>query len=93
MSEQRELDDTLERLAKATEAIGPTPGFSQRVMGAVAAAGPAPMGWLDAALRSSRRIVPVALLAAALATVWAARSSGRVNESLAASYGAMELDW
>lgn len=89
MADRDELDTTLERLTKSTELLGPRAGFAARVMDALEPAAP---GFIDAALRSSRRVLPAALLVAALAAVWAVRANG-VDESLAASYGAMELDW
>lgn len=89
MVEHDDIESTLSRLTEATAALGPRPGFAARVMDAL----PMASNWLDAALRSSRRVLPVAMLAAVLATVWAAQSSNSVDASLAASYGAVELDW
>lgn len=90
MTEPGELETTLERLTRSTDAIGPGLGFAERVMSALPAPG---SSWMNVVLRSSRRVVPAALIVAVLTAVWAARSSSGVDESLAASYGSMELDW
>jgi hypothetical protein len=41
---------------------------------------------------SSRRFLPIATLAAAAAVVWAVESQTSVDDALAVTYGAMDLD-
>ena len=47
----------------------------------------------DAVLRSARAVVPMALMAAVLATGWAVRTDHAADQALASSFDVMELEW
>jgi hypothetical protein len=89
----REEDDgaRLERLGRATDAVRPSAGFNRRVMAAIEAEQPA--FWLADLPRLARRFVPVAALAAACAVVWAVQSDSALEDAMATSADAVELEW
>jgi hypothetical protein len=87
---EQNTDERFARIERATAAIRPSPGFAARVMRKIGAE--RELGWLDATWLSSRRLLPIAALAAALAVVWAVQSDKSVDDELAASYGALELE-
>ncbi len=74
-----EVDRRLGKLARATESIRARSGFAERVMLRVAAEG----GWREELVRSSRRLVPLAALAAVAAVAWAVLSASTTDEALA----------
>lgn len=74
-----EVDRRLGELARATEPIRAQSGFAQRVMLRVAAEG----GWREELVRSARRLVPLAALAAVVAVTWAVLSASTTDEALA----------
>lgn len=92
---KREVDEAMdERLAsigRRTAALRPRPGFDDRVMRAVKSS--AAPGLFEDVLRSARAMVPVAVMAAALAMGWAVRTDQAADMSLAASFDAVELEW
>jgi len=88
--EQEDTEQRLARLAGATDALRPSVGFSARVM--LAIDGEAAPSFLEAAWFSARRLVPVAAIAAALAVVWAVQVDNSVDDELATSYAAVELE-
>lgn len=90
MIEQEDIEQRLSRLAGATEALRPSAGFSARVMLAIEAE--AAPGFFEATWFSARRLLPVAAVAAALAVVWAVQVDGSVDDELATSYAAVELE-
>lgn len=90
MIEQKDIEQRLSRLARATDAVQPSAGFSARVMLAIDAQ--AAPSFFEATWFSARRLVPVAAIAAALAVVWAVQIDGAVDDELAASYAAVELE-
>ena len=90
MTDLEDIDQRLARLARKTEALRPSAGFSARVMSAVAAEA-APSFWENAWF-SSRRLVPVAAIAAALSVVWAVQVDRSVDDELATSYASVELE-
>ena len=90
MADQNDIDARLAALAGATEPLRPRTGFSARVMAAVAAE---PSSILDDLWRPSRRLIPLAAMAALAAVVWAVQIEGTVNEAMAVSYGAVEASW
>jgi len=90
VNEQEDIEQRLSRLAGATEALRPSAGFSARVMLAIEAE--AAPSFLEATWFSARRLVPVAAIAAALAVVWAVQVDGSVDDALASSYAAVELE-
>ena len=87
---EEDVEARLARLSRETEALGPSPGFNARVMAAIDREEPA--GFIDALWASSRRLLPIAALAAAVAVVWAVQSSGTVDDALAITYGSVDLD-
>lgn len=90
MNEQEDIEQRLSRLAGATEGLRPSAGFSARVMLSIEAE--AAPTFLEATWFSARRLVPVAAIAAALAVVWAVQVDGSVDDALASSYAAVELE-
>jgi hypothetical protein len=88
--EQEDIEQRLARLAGATGAVRPSAGFSARVMLAIDTE--AAPSFLEAAWFSARRLVPVAAIAAALAVVWAVQVDNSVDDELATSYAAVELE-
>jgi hypothetical protein len=87
---EEDVEARLARLARETEALGPSVGFNAKVMAAIDREEPA--GFIDALWTSSRRLLPIAAVAAALAVAWAAQSSGTVDDALAVSYGSVDFD-
>jgi len=90
VNEPEDIEQRLLRLSGATEALRPSAGFSARVMLAIEAE--AAPSFLEATWFSARRLVPVAAIAAALAVVWAVQVDGYVDDELATSYAAVELE-
>jgi hypothetical protein len=90
-NEDSDIEQHLSRLARETRGIGPRPNFNLRVMDAVAAE--AGTGFLDGLWSSSRRFLPVAAFAAAIAVAAALQGQSTVDDALAASYGTQELEW
>lgn len=90
MTDQEDIEQRLLRLSNATSVIHPTRSFSSRVMLAVQAE--APPSWFESARFSARRVVPALAMAAALAVVWAVQVDGSVDDELAKSYAALELE-
>ncbi len=87
-----DIDERLERLASATRGVRPRTDFGARVMQAIEHEREA--GWLQDVLRSARRVIPVAALAAAVTVFWAIRSESSFDEAIAASLDdAVELEW
>ncbi|MEZ4221705.1 MAG: hypothetical protein R3B13_12310 [Polyangiaceae bacterium] len=90
MTEPREeLDDSLERLGRATEGVVAGPAFSERVMAALPL-GPAGV-WTELGL-AARRVIPALLFVSAVALVWAFVSE-RKSDELVASAETAELEW
>jgi hypothetical protein len=87
---EEDVEARLARLSRETEALGPSPGFNARVMAAIDREEPA--GFVDALWASSRRLLPIAALAAAVAVVWAVQSHGTADDALAITYGSVDLD-
>jgi len=90
MSHDEDIDARLARLTAATAELGPRPGFSSRVMQRIGQE--QQLGTLYALNRPARRFLPLGMLAAAVAMVWAVSVSSQVNEALAASDDT-ELSW
>ena len=89
MSHDEEIDARLARLASGTEELRPRAGFSGRVMQRI---GQEQLGTLYALNAPARRFLPLGMLAAVLAMVWAVSVSSQVNEALATSDDT-ELSW
>jgi hypothetical protein len=93
VTDLEDIDQRLARLGLRTEAVRPSAGFSARVMQSVVAeAAEAAPGLLESAWFSSRRLLPVAAIAAALAVVWAVQVERSVDDELATSYASVELE-
>lgn len=88
MSQHEDIEARLARLASATEGVGARPGFSSRVMARIAEE-PSMLLSLGA---PARRFLPLGMLAACLAMVWAVSVTSQVDEALAASDDT-ELSW
>ena len=86
-----DLDERLGRLARASESIRARPGFNDEVMLAALSSAPAGLG-VDLS-RSLRRMVPLAVLAAALSVLWAVISEQGTDEAFAAADETVELEW
>ena len=89
MSDDEDIDLRFARLADATCDVRPRGGFSARVMQRI---GEEQLGTLFALRVPARRFLPLGMLAAALAMVWAVSVSSQVNEAMAASDDT-ELAW
>ena len=89
MSHDEEIDARLARLASGTEGLRARAGFSGRVMQRI---GQEQLGTLYALNVPARRFLPLGMLAAALAMVWAVSVSSQVDEAMAAADDT-ELSW
>ena len=89
MSHEEDIDARLVRLTAATANVRPRADFTNRVMARI---GQEQLGTLYALNAPARRFLPLGMLAAALAMVWAVSVSSQVNEALAASDDT-ELSW
>lgn len=84
-------DERLVSIGQATAKLRPRGGYNERVMRAVQAS--RGNGMFDGMLRASRAMVPVAVMAAALAMGWAAHSDRAADMALASSFDVMEIEW
>ena len=87
----REVEERLERLARATQDVRPRAGFADRVMQAVQAR-PA-TGWIESVATSWRGVFAVAALAAIAAVGLAVQTERAETEASAVAFGAVELEW
>jgi hypothetical protein len=85
------MDERLASIGRRTAALRPRGGFDDRVMQAVKSS--RSPGLFDDVLRAARAMVPVAVMAAALAMGWAVRADRAADTALAASFDAVELEW
>lgn len=90
MMGEENLDQRLERLARATHELSARPGFRNRVLSAVKERAPS---WITWGLAPARRLLPVAALAAVAALLWAVQSERSIDDELAASYASVEIEW
>ncbi len=90
MTDLEDIDRRLARLRGATEALHASSGFSARVMEALAAE--AAPGFWEQAWLSSRRLLPVAAIAATLAVGWAVQVDRSVDDELANSYASVGFE-
>jgi hypothetical protein len=90
MTEPSEIDERLEALGRATEVVGPRPGFSRAVMQAIEADS---LGLWAQVAGLARRVIPLAAVVAALAIGLAVESDFAADEELASTFGAMEVEW
>jgi hypothetical protein len=90
MSQKHEdVDARLARLHGATEGVRPRADFSSRVMARI---GEERVDTLWALGTPARRFIPIGMLAAALALVWAVSVDRQVNEAMAVNDD-VELAW
>jgi len=86
----RDIDEKLERLSKATESIRPRTDFTARVMGKIAGE---QSFWFELP-RVARVLVPIAALAAAVGVVWGVATSDVVDTALAdGDDDSVEVTW
>jgi hypothetical protein len=85
-----DIDQRLARLTSASDALRPSAGFSARVMRAINSE-TVPNFWENAWF-SSRRLLPIAALATALAVGWAVQVDRSVDDELAASYASVGFE-
>ena len=92
MTDQEDIDQRLARLEGETSALRPSPAFSARVMQAIEReALRAPSFW-DNAWLSSRRLLPVAAIAAVLAVGWALQVDSSLDDDLATTYASVGFE-
>ena len=89
MTWEDDMEARLARLGRATDELRPSAGFSARVMAAVERE-QAP-GLLELLWVSSKRLLPIAAVAAACAVVWAVQSQTTVDDALAVTYGSVDF--
>jgi hypothetical protein len=90
VTDREDIDQRLARLAGATRALRPSAGFSARVRQTIDAE--AVLGFWENAWFSSRRLLPVAAIAAALAVGWAVQVDRSVDDELATSYASVGFE-
>jgi hypothetical protein len=86
-----DIDEKLERLARATSGIEPTPAFHGRVMAAVRLG--ATRDWRVGVWLVGRYGLAFAAIALTLATMLAAQGATQDDEIAATAYGTVELEW
>lgn len=86
-----DLDERLERLARATENVRPSRGFEARVKAALRAERDG--DFRDVFVRAARPVLAAAALAATFALGFAAARSSEADKSAAVLYGVEEVDW
>lgn len=82
MTENHDIEARLARLKADTDGITARPGFSSRVMARI---GEEQLGTLYALRAPARRFLPLGMLAAAAAFVWAISVDSQVDEAIASS--------
>ncbi|HZF55369.1 MAG TPA: hypothetical protein VE093_42260 [Polyangiaceae bacterium] len=88
-----DLDERLERLARATEDVRPGRGFEARVKAALRAERERDGDFRDVFVRAARPVLAAAALAATFALGFAAARSSEADTSAAVLYGVEEVDW
>jgi hypothetical protein len=90
--QDEDIDRRLDRLARATEGVGPRPDFSARLARAIEAEQHG--GLLVELGRPARRILPALALAAAVSLVWAVESDQAFDDALSVyADETVELEW
>lgn len=89
MSHDEDIDARLARLASATQGVRPRPDFSSRVESRIREE---QLRGLLALGVPARRLLPLGMLTAALALVWAATVNSQLDEWIA-SGDEVELSW
>ncbi len=83
------LDQKLGELARRTEALHVSAGFSARVADAIESDAPMP----QELLRSARRLLPVALVVAVLGLGIAVSSEQSTDQAFAVADDVVEIEW
>jgi hypothetical protein len=92
VTDREDTEQRLDRLRRATEGAGPRADFTARVMRRISAE--KIEGWWSDLPRAARRLVPVAVLAAAVATVMAIRSTAAFDDALSSTDdNGVEIEW
>lgn len=91
MRSDDDIDKELARLRDATESVLPRPGFSDNVMQAVHSE--QPPAFYRAMGRSGQKFFPFAVVLAMASILWAAHLDNALEDTLAISHEAMELEW
>jgi hypothetical protein len=89
-NELEDIDQRLARLASSSEGLHASAGFAARVLQAIDAE--ARPGFWENAWFSSRRLLPIAAIAAVFAVGWAVQVDRSVDDELATSYAAVGFD-
>ncbi len=92
MTDLEDIDQRLARLTGETNALRPSVGFSARVMQAIEQEAARAPGFWENAWFSSRRLLPVAAIAAVLAVGWAVQVDSSVDDDLATSYASVGFE-
>jgi len=87
---RRNIDQEARRLARATESLAASPGFTDAVLGRVLAL---ELGMWSTLPRLGRRVTLGFAAAALLALGCAAALSGSVDQALASNFNQVELEW
>ena len=87
----KSIDERLDGLRLATEAIQPSPDFQVRVMAAIVQRGNP--DWRLSLLRIGRYGLLASFVAVALTTLLAAKGAAKADELQAMTYGTVELEW
>lgn len=86
-----DIEERLARLARQTASLRPSREFSRRTMLAIHAE--AALGFRSSLSRVAQRFVPVALIFALGAVVWAVASEREATLQMARSFAAPEYEW
>lgn len=86
-----DFESTLARLSRETDGLGPAPGFADRVV--AAAIETTTFGFGAGVVRFGKTMIAIAALSAVAAVALGLQSERAVDEALATSFGAEELDW
>jgi hypothetical protein len=90
VTDREDTEQRLERLRSATLGVAPRAEFTARVMRGVSGE----VGWWSDLPRAARRLVPVAVLAAAVATGLAILSSNAFDDALSSTDdNGVEIEW
>jgi hypothetical protein len=94
VNDNEDIDARLARLRHATRKVRPRRDFTQRVLAVTVSVNEPPIAvFLQDLPRIARRLVPLAALVAALGIAWGFTNDDAVDEALAGSYSATELEW
>jgi len=87
---EESYDARAQRLGRATDGLGPSPGFHARVLAAIARE---PVGWWSVVTPLAGRVLPVLVVLALLASAAAWQAASDTQQALAVPYGSLEVEW